>query len=159
MFVEDIEMFKINELLAEYNGIFKDLDKSYHDAAKAVGLSDSAFWILYTLRESCSEMTQSDIVSMISFPPQTVNSALMKLKDEGYVMLRSIADRRKKLILLTDKGEQLAEKTVDRVMEIEAMTMGSLTEQEQRTFLRLFRKHTDMLKNNLLILKERRKNE
>ncbi len=152
-------MFKINELLAEYNGIFKDLDKSYHDAAKAVGLSDSAFWILYTLRESCSEMTQSDIVSMISFPPQTVNSALMKLKDEGYVMLRSIADRRKKLILLTDKGEQLAEKTVDRVMEIEAMTMGSLTEQEQRTFLRLFRKHTDMLKNNLLILKERRKNE
>ncbi len=139
----------LNELLSEYNSIFKLIDKSYHDAVRAMGLSDGVFWILYTLREVNHEMTQTEIVSIIQFPPQTINSALMKLKAEGCVEFRISRDRRKKLVCLTEEGIRLAEKTVDRVMYAEMESMGELTCEEQELFLGLFRKHTGCLKQSL----------
>lgn len=139
----------LNELLSEYNSIFKLIDKSYHDAVRAMGLSDGVFWILYTLREVNHEMTQTEIVSIIQFPPQTINSALMKLKAEGCVEFCISRDRRKKLVCLTEEGIRLAEKTVDRVMYAEMESMGELTCEEQELFLGLFRKHTGLLKQSL----------
>lgn len=148
---------KLIELLSEYNSIFKMLDKSYHDAARAVGLSDGVFWILYTLREVKHEMTQSEIVNMIQFPPQTINSALMKLKADGSVEFRISRDRRKKLVCLTEEGIRLAERTVDRVMYAEMESMGELTCEEQEQFIELFRKHTGLLKQSLARLGKEKK--
>lgn len=139
----------LRELLSEYNSIFKMIDKSYHDAARAVGLSDGVFWILYTLREAKHEMTQTEIVNIIQFPPQTINSALMKLKAEGSVEFRTSRDRRKKLVCLTEEGIRLAEKTVDRIMYAEMESMGELSSEEQELFLGLFKKHTNLLKESL----------
>lgn len=139
----------LNELLSEYNSIFKMIDKSYHDAVRTMGLSDGVFWILYTLREVKHEMTQTEIVNIIQFPPQTINSALMKLKAEGSVEIRTSRDRRKKLVCLTEEGIRLAERTVDRVMYAELESMGGLTCEEQELFLGLFRKHTNLLKQSL----------
>lgn len=139
----------LNELLSEYNSIFKMIDKSYHDAARAVGLSDGVFWILYTLREGQHEMTQTEIANIIQFPPQTINSALMKLKAEGCVEFRTSRDRRKKLVCLTEEGLRLVEKTVDKVMNAELASMGELTCEEQKLFLGLFRKHTNILRRSL----------
>lgn len=146
-----------NELLSEYNSIFKMIDKSYHDAARAMGLSDGVFWILYALREVNHEMTQTEIVSIIQFPPQTINSALMKLKAEGSVEFRISSDKRKKLVCLTEEGIRLAERTVDRVMYAEMESMGGLTATEQELFLGLFKKHTDLLKQSLARLGKEKK--
>ena len=35
----------------ELNRMYKECNEFYHALAKHFGLSDSAFWILYTLRE------------------------------------------------------------------------------------------------------------
>jgi len=151
-------MNEISKLLLDYNGIIKENDKLYRTAARALGLSDSALWILYTLREAEGGITQKDIIDAIYLPPQTINSALKKLESEGYVELRSVSDKRKKYISLTERGKRLAAQTADRVLAIEMETMKSLTPQEQEMFLGLFRKYTDRLKNNLSILDEERTN-
>lgn len=142
--------------LSEYNGIFKETDEIYHNIAKTLGLSDCAFWILYSLRTEGDALTQSEICNTFYQPKQTVNSALKKLEQNGYIELLERSDRRRKQIRLTQKGITLAEETVDRVIGVEQKTMSGLDEAEQKAFVGLFRKYTDLLKCNMqTILKER----
>lgn len=135
--------------LTEYNSIIKETDELYREAAKALGLSDSAFWILYVLRAEEKDLTQSEICDALYQPKQTVNSALKKLENDGYIELTERDDRRSKRINLTKKGGKLAEETVDRVIAAEYRTLEGLTEQEQEGFIQLFRKYTDFLRVNM----------
>lgn len=137
------------EYLSEYNGLMKENDELYRNAATAMGLSDCAFWILYLLREREAELTQSDICSGIYMPKQTVNSSLKKLEESGYLRLFEGNDRRSKLVRLTEEGMDLAAETVDRILTAELRAIGGMTAEEQSVFLGLFRKFTDLLKKEM----------
>ena len=110
------------------------------------GLSPCSFWILYVLREDEDPLTQSEICEMLHEPKQTVNSALKKLDLDGYITLSSGSDRRSKSISLTEKGLCLAAGTVDLVMAAEQSALEEFTEEELHTFISLFRKYTQTLK-------------
>lgn len=135
--------------LAEYNGLYKENDELYRNAARTVGLSDCAFWILYFLREHGAELTQRDICSAIYAPKQTVNSSLKKLEESGMIELTEGADRRSKSVGLTEAGKALAAETVDRVLRAEIRAMAGMEEKEQEIFLGLFRRYTELLKKEL----------
>ena len=135
--------------LDEYNRIFKENDEIYREAAKKLGLSDCAFWILYAVRSSEDVLTQSDLCYSQYQPKQTINSALKKLEREGYLILRCEDNRRSKQIYLTQKGTGLAENTVDKVIFAEVEALSGLTMAEQQEFLKLFRKYTDCLKEKI----------
>lgn len=137
------------EYLSEYNGLMKENDELYRNAAKAMGLSDCAFWILYLLRESDVELIQSDICSAICMPKQTVNSSLKKLEESGYIRFFEGNDRRSKLLRLTQEGTVFASETVDRVLAAELRALGGMTAEEQSVFLGLFRRFTDLLKKEM----------
>lgn len=145
-------MNELRTFLADYNSIIKECDKLYHDVARLSGLSDSTFWILYTLRETKEEMTQSDIVSVNYFPPQTINSALKKMEVEGFIQFRHSENKKRKPIILTPKGEELAKKTVDRVIFQEADAAKALSIEERKVFLKLFNKYTERLKENFSVI-------
>lgn len=133
----------------EYNGIFRENDELYRGIAKAMGLPDGAFWILYILREKGEAVTQSEICSTIYMPKQTVNSALKKLACEGYLVLDEEKNRRSKQIRLTEQGVRLAEATVDKVFAAEEQALAGLTEEEKERFLYLFRRYTELLKESM----------
>lgn len=140
--------------LSEYNTIIKETNGMYRDIAKSLGVSDSVFWSLYVLRESDKKIMQRDIVNANSFPPQTINSALKKMESAGLVELAEAEDKRKKQVLLTEKGIKLAERTVDKVAVLEAEAMGQLSEKEREDFIGLLRKYTDFLKESLKSINE-----
>ena len=140
------------EYLSKLNNILKENDEIYRSVAKSSGLPDCAFWILYTLRDEGNITTQSQICSAIYLPKQTVNSAMKKLENDGYIRLLNTNDRRSKQVSLTPKGLALAETTVDKVIERETKTLSGMTPDEKETFLRLFRKYTDMLNVNMQAL-------
>lgn len=140
---------RINRSLSEFNGIVKESDEIYRCAAKACGLSDSAFWILYTLRTEEETYTQSEICNILYQPKQTVNSALKKLEQDGYIRLTEMKDRRSRRVNLTEKGRKLAEKTVDRIVDAEMEALSGLTEEERRVFIGLSQKYIDLLKENM----------
>lgn len=142
--------------LAEYNSIIKKFDEVYKNIARTFGMSDSAFWILYTIRENENPVTQSEICSTIYQPRQTVNSALKKLEREGIVELRAGRDRRSKVVGFTPAGERLAEKTVDCVLFAERRALSGLTQEEQALFMGLFRKYTGLLKESMDEMKRHR---
>ena len=56
------------------NHRLKENDDWYKQAAKLLGMSDSAFWTLYMLYDYSDGITQSEICSMSCFPKQTINS-------------------------------------------------------------------------------------
>lgn len=138
--------------LSKFNSIIKENNEIYRNAAKLVGLGDCAFWILYALRSDGNTLTQKEICYATYQPKQTVNSALKKLKTDGYVELFSANDRRCKQVRLTEKGLSLAEKTVDKVILQEQNALSQLTLEEQEAFLCLFRKYTDLLNANIQTL-------
>ena len=112
-------------------------------------MSECSFWILYSLRETNTSITQSELCYALSQPKQTINSALKKMQDYGFIELLISQDRRKKYIRLTDKGALLAQETVDKVILLENQTFDTFTEEEQSLFLQLLHKYTDNLKINL----------
>ncbi|MDO4541706.1 MAG: MarR family transcriptional regulator [Bacillota bacterium] len=142
-----------NKNISEYNAIIKENEDVYRGIAKAFGLSDCTFWILYTLREVDEKLTQSDICEVIYLPKQTVNSALKKLENSGHIKLAPLKDRRSKEITLTKSGIDLAEKTVDKVIAVENKAFAGLGTDEQSVLISLFRKYTDLLKESIGALK------
>ena len=76
------------QMLIAFNRETKKLDDVYRSAAKSCGISECAFWILYTLRVEEKSFTQAEICEFLIEPKQTVNSALKKLEAEGYLYTR-----------------------------------------------------------------------
>lgn len=91
-----------------YNQLIKEMDDLYRVYAKNCNLSETAFWILYCIREREKEaFTQREICDYWFYTPQTVNSALKNMTEEGLLILRTEEDNRKnKRIYLTEKGER-----------------------------------------------------
>ena len=124
-------------MLLEYNKETKRLDDLYRCAAKQCGISECAFWILYTLRAEERQFTQAEICEFLIEPKQTVNSALKKLEAEGYLTLSAGADQRSKRVCLTEKGERFVKAHIDRVPEAEAAALGAMTAAERDALIRL----------------------
>ena len=135
----DFEQF--NE---EYNRLYKEEDNLYHRLAKHFGLSDSAFWILYTLESARQPLTQTELRGYLSLSKQTINSALKQLEQEGHLRLSS-GSRRNKYIHLTETGQALAGRTVRPVLKLEERAFLGLTEAERAGLLALERKYLLLL--------------
>lgn len=140
---------KAEKQLMDFNVIWKEQDDIYRGVAKTLGISESIFWILYFLRGSGENVTQSFMCSMMLEPKQTINTALKKMESDGLIFFSDSGDRRSKYIYLTEKGTALAKKTVDKVIVAERAAMEMIPEDEQRQFLGLFRKYNDCLKEKM----------
>lgn len=139
-------MISFCEFIQIYNSLCKQTNAVYHRLARKYGLSDSAFWILYTLREAKGSISQKQLCYELCLSKQTVSSALKGLEETGYLRLENAPDSRKnKLICLTDAGEEFLAGSIDEVFRMEERTFLCLSETEQRTILELGRKHLDIL--------------
>lgn len=145
-------MGNARENLARYNVLYRESDELYRTAAKAMGLSDCAMWILYVLRESGEPQTQSTLCAVLCQPKQTIHSALKRLEDGGYLTLHGGSDRRTRCIRLTQRGILLAESTVDRVIHAETAALAGLSDSEQETLLLLLAKYTRGLRAGIMAL-------
>lgn len=127
-----------HEYIASYNQLLKECNTLYHSVATELGLSDCAFWILYTLHDSNQLVKQSDICDNASMPRQTVNSALKKLEKDGYLTLRRIDGKMGKSIHLTDKGEAFVAQNITPIMRAEEKACASFSKEETEMFLNIF---------------------
>ena len=110
-------------------------------------LSDSAMWILCTMREANRELTQSEIAQEMSMSRQTVNSAIKNLEKQGYLQLEAVSgDRRNKTLSFTEEGEAFAKKTVDRVLSLEHQVFENLEVEEQEKITQILRKYTRFMR-------------
>lgn len=66
----------ISKYLKEYNCLYKEANEIYHEAARRLHLSDSAFEIFYALFDMGDNCLQRDICKASCLPKQTINSSI-----------------------------------------------------------------------------------
>ncbi len=137
-------------VMAAFNRLHKRMDVLYHDYAKSVGLSDAAFWLLYSLYEYGEPCTQKDLCTVWFFAPQTINSALKKLEKKGFISLEQAPESRKnKQVILTEEGEALVNKKVVPLVKAEQRSFERLTESERNQLLKITQRHIEVLEEEI----------
>lgn len=135
------------ELIA-FNRIYKELNDVYRDMANRLGLSESAFDILYGICELGDGCLQRDICQSSCIPKQTVNSSIHKMEEQGY-LVRVQGRGRSMHIHLTESGRKLMEEKIYPVIKGENEVMKAFSEEEQKKFLELTEKHVSLLKDQV----------
>lgn len=126
------EMKRFNHLLGEINAV-------YHEIGLALGLSDSAMSVLYTICDNGDCCLLHEICRRSGIGKQTINSAIRKLEAEGIVYLEPVSGRNKN-VCLTDAGKQLAARTAIRVIATENDIFASWPAEDVESYLRLTEK-------------------
>jgi len=137
--------------LKRLNYLFAQTDSAYHEAARRLGLSDSALAVLYTLCVEGGSCQLGEIISQNSMSKQTLNSALRSLERERLIQLEA-DDGRKKRVSLTQQGYTRCEKTVVRLIEIENRIFDAWEMQEQEMYAALMQKYLNMLRREIEVL-------
>ena len=126
-------------LFQEYLQADHQIDEFYHTLAQALGLSDSALWVLWCLVERGDGCTQKDICRQVSISKQTVHSSVRKLERDGFLSLRP-REGREVSLFLTAQGQELVREKILPIMAAERAAAGGLTEEELRDMIRLSQK-------------------
>ena len=134
----------ISNPLKEFNRIYKKTNEIYHDIALRLGLSDSAFDILYSISELGDGCLQKDICNATCMPKQTIHSSIRQMEKSGYLTLSS-GKGRSMHITLTDLGKNLLERTIYPVMQMEGEAFHCMTDEECQQMLALFGKYIQAL--------------
>ena len=105
-------------LLEIENRQYNETNLLYHTTAALFGLSDTVFWVLYSLYGSDTPQTQAQMSAGWCLPKQTLNSAVRGMVEQGLVMLTPAPGcRHGKNLSLTEAGR--AEKCALQRMGLE----------------------------------------
>ena len=129
-----------SRLMKRFNHLLGEIDAVYHEMDWKLGLSDSAMAVLYTICDNGGCCLLQDICRLSGLSKQTVNSALRRLEADGIVYLK-VFEGKKKKVYLTAKGQELAENTAVRLIEIENSIFASWTEDEKMLYLELTQRY------------------
>lgn len=137
--------------MKRFNYLTQEIDKAYHEASFRLGISDSVMQILYALLSFDNSCAIGDIITL-GVSKQTVNSALRKLENEGYILLEKI-DGKKKRVMLTDSGYELAQRTALKIIEIENEIFEQWSQKDLDNYMRLTALYCKMLKEKTADIK------
>lgn len=133
----------------EYNSMLKEWDDIYHQAAQRCGLSNAAYWLLYTLCDEEQELSQNDFCKQWFLSKQTVNSAIAALKKEGYIILDTVSHSRRKIIRLTKEGESFCQEKVKPFLDADRASLSGLSPEERSLMLSLMQKQLSLFKKGV----------
>lgn len=140
---------KISACLKRFNKLYKEMDTVYHNYAKKCGVSDMAFWILYSISENDGEFTQRELCNDWYFAPQTVNSALKDLEKRDIIFLEQAPENRKnKRIKLTETGKAFVDEIIAPLIKAECESFETLSE-ECDVMLTATQKYVSALKEHV----------
>ena len=130
--------------LRRYNHLLQETDAVYHEMAQHWGLPDSVMGVLYTLCDAGGRCSVREVCRLGGMSKQTVNSAIRKLEQQGVVCLKA-ADGKAKDVYLTEAGQQLADHTARRVLQMENDILESWSREDVDRYLSLTRRFLEGL--------------
>lgn len=137
-------------VLAAFNRAHKRMNVLYHNYAKEVGISDAAFWLMYSLYEKGGPCTQTELCEAWFFAPQTINSAVKSLEKQGLITLELAPKSRKnKQFFFTEAGEELVKEKIAPLVQAEEQSFLRLEEQERNELLIITQKHINILEEEI----------
>ena len=136
---------RITRFNRRVNYLIAQTDEVYHIIALHLGLSDSEMMVLYVLTDTCGECPLPCLLQQTGLSKQTVNSALRKLEADGSICLR-MADRKSKIVCLTESGKALAARTAGWLLSAENDIYAGWPKEDLEAYLRLAEKYLTELR-------------
>ena len=134
--------------------IRRKTDDEWNSAINFFGAAKGQFMVIWTLFDFGKPCTQKEICADWYENKQTINSAVKRLIEDGYVDIAPSPENfREKLLTLTEKGKFLAMRTVQKLMTAERNAFGKLSESEQEEAIRISKKHYELLKEEFSKIK------
>ncbi|WP_103063473.1 MarR family winged helix-turn-helix transcriptional regulator, partial [Actinomyces qiguomingii] len=121
---------------------------AYHRAARAAGLSDAAFDILYALHMEGEGCSQSRLGELCFTRKQTVNSAIKRLQEDGIVHLEP-GPGRSTHVYLTDQGSALIAEHIIPIINAELTALASITSAQRNELAAALTEHANVLVEEL----------
>jgi DNA-binding MarR family transcriptional regulator len=146
------------KMIHHVNTIFNEISSLYHQAGEKLGLADSEMAVLYLMCDQDKALSQSDIIQMTGMSKQTVNSAVIRMENNGWIR-RNDTDTRRKTLLLSPAGQKLVEKLILPFMAEEETIFSSWTQEEKQMYLHLNERYREALQNIVAAMPERKKNQ
>lgn len=128
----------------------KELDAVYHAAALKVGISYGEFWVWSVLIDTEQGYSQQELADFLSLPIQTINSIITNLKKRELVYLEHVpGSRNKKVICLTQKGEEYGKDKVLWILNAEQKAMEETDAEEVKVCISMLGKYIFSLRKEL----------
>lgn len=146
---------RIKEWNEKYSAIANKYSAMYHSVAVKYGFSDTQYWILYILYNFYGKKTytQYEIAEELGIPKQTVNSAIAKFVERGYLSLtQRPGPRNSKTVELTEDGFALCEKCIRPLLDAEERALTKFSEEEHIRFLQIYEKRFETIYNEVVPL-------
>ena len=141
----------IKKQIETLNRQIKELSSIFHSAAQKAGISDSEFWVWYSLLFMKGEHSQQDIRTQWSLPKQTVHSIVVNMMNKGFVFLETVPEEHhRKIIRLTEQGKRYGCGVISSIYNTEDRVISILTGKEICVLVDLLGKYTIILKEIFL---------
>lgn len=129
---------------------FHHQDSIWRAYAALSGLSDTAFLILCTLRIDGEGQTQNRIAAHWHLAPQSVNSAVRRLTELGYLHLKKQpGSGNSKTLHLTPDGRRFCRGLVDALRRAEEEALAQLSPDELELYIALTRRIASAVESSL----------
>lgn len=136
-------IINIFSLLRKANGLNRERANFY-------GLNDLESIILIHIGMN-EKVKQKTLVNKFKAPKQTINSAIMNLKNKGYIELRTDEDdKRAKNLYLTPEGELRRREVLVPIEEANRAMYEDLREENIREITRYLELLLDSISNNFI---------
>lgn len=124
---------ELRDYVESYYRHWFHIEQIYVQWAQRHGIQANVLFALQSLYHAEEGQTQQEICKKLSMPKQTVSFFLQSLEREGLVCRREDpADRRRKLVLLTEAGRRETAPLVEEMEAAEQAAYGSLNEKQRR---------------------------
>lgn len=141
---------EVNFLPRMLNRKSKEADAIYRSLALRLGLSESEFWILYTLAYMRNDCSQQDICRELSLPKQTIHSGIQSLCRKRVLYLeRTENSGRSKKIHLTDQGRRFIMSQIEPILKAESKAFSKLSCGERESYMLLSQKYETYLQEEM----------
>ncbi len=125
----------------------------YEDYARKRGLQGKSLLILLWIYRYPKGISQQTITRHTYSTKQVVNAVIKNFSKKGYIKSTvHPKDRRKKLIMLTEKGRQFAASIIDPMDEAEKKAFSQLSAKQQQTLIETTHLFTDVLTQEFMRL-------
>lgn len=136
------------ESFSAFLGAYNDINAMYDAFARRSGVSVTEYWAMLYISDGVT--AQRELASALALSRQTVNSAICKLAQRGYITLEiDASDHRIKHACLTPAGEEFSRRHIDAMHEVERRLWESFGERERAELGRLLTRYRDAMRDAL----------
>lgn len=136
--------FYLKRLVVQYDRLYEN-----SKILKSIGqeLGTNILVLLYICENKDNSICQNDVKDTFSVTKGTVSKLLSNLEKNDYIERKSANDKRKKIIVPSNKTLDIYHNFIDEVIRFDELLLKDFSKEEKELFIKLINKANENLDN------------